>query len=137
MSSEEYDLRLQVQIHYKSGIKCLKKLMKKSGLCRRTIFRIIKRINSEEGIERRLGSERNSKYYSINRRRLSYARETTSLKLSFGSINAQKYIETLEECLLEDISILYPDGYILQQDNARPHTALKTKVVPRQRYNGS
>ncbi|RWR98614.1 hypothetical protein B4U79_15264 [Dinothrombium tinctorium] len=54
-------------------------------------------------------------------------RGTTILKIARGSVDAAYYQEILGECLLETMSTLYPDGYILQQDNARPHTAKKTQ----------
>ncbi|RWR98829.1 hypothetical protein B4U79_17110 [Dinothrombium tinctorium] len=54
-------------------------------------------------------------------------RGKTILKFAKRSVNADFYQEILAECLLPTMSVLYPDGYILQQDNARPHTAKSTK----------
>ncbi len=55
------------------------------------------------------------------------ARGTTTLKIAHGSINAEAYQDTLAEHLLGNALALYPDGFTLQQDNARPHTARSTK----------
>ncbi len=57
-------------------------------------------------------------------------RGTTTLHLSRGSINSETYTEILGENLLVTIGMLYPDGYELQHDNARPHTSHYTKQWP-------
>jgi transposase len=53
-------------------------------------------------------------------------RVATTLKIGTGSMDSERYIDTLYENLLPTMSALYPDGYILQQDNAPPHTAFDT-----------
>jgi hypothetical protein len=50
-----------------------------------------------------------------------------TLYLGSGSVNSSKYVSILNECLLPTMEALYPDGFTLQQDNARPHTAKNTK----------
>ena len=52
---------------------------------------------------------------------------TTTLHIIRGSINSGTYTEILGENLLVTIGTLYPDGYELQQDNAKPHTSHCTK----------
>ena len=54
------------------------------------------------------------------------SRGTTTLSLSKGSVNAEKYQDILNEHL-PSLDILYPDGYVLQQDNATAHTAKTTR----------
>lgn len=54
-------------------------------------------------------------------------RGKTSLKLVTKTIKAVDYQDILEECCISDMNMLFPDGWILQQDNATPHTALSTK----------
>ncbi|RWS00061.1 hypothetical protein B4U79_19191, partial [Dinothrombium tinctorium] len=53
-------------------------------------------------------------------------RGATPLKVAMGSVNSDVYQDILGEFLLPSMSILYPEGYVLQQDNARPHTAEST-----------
>ena len=53
-------------------------------------------------------------------------RGTTPLKHVFGSINSDKYIEILNECLIPTCETLYPDGWFLIQDNAPCHKSAKT-----------
>jgi transposase len=55
------------------------------------------------------------------------ARGTTTLCFVKGTINAEKYIKILEENLVENMSVLYPDSFVLQQDNSTCHKAKKTK----------
>jgi hypothetical protein len=43
------------------------------------------------------------------------------------TIDAIGYIDTLNECLLETMDTICPNGYVLQQDNARPHIARATQ----------
>jgi hypothetical protein len=54
-------------------------------------------------------------------------RGETPLYLGSGSVNSAKYVSILNECLLPTMEALYLDGFTLQQDNARPHTAKDTK----------
>jgi hypothetical protein len=49
------------------------------------------------------------------------SRWATPLMLIIVSVDSQKYIEILEETLISTIDLLYPDGYIFQQDNAPCH----------------
>ena len=56
------------------------------------------------------------------------ARGCTPLAAAKKSVTAEVYQEILDECLIETMSTLYPDGYYLQQDNARPHTAETTRT---------
>ena len=53
-------------------------------------------------------------------------RGTTTLCLTKGSIDANRYQEILQEHLAS-IKELYPDGFIFQQDGATAHTAKSTK----------
>ena len=44
--------------------------------------------------------------------------------LEGGKVDADRYVNHLEESLVPDIRLLYPDGdYTLQQDGATPHTS--------------
>ena len=52
----------------------------------------------------------------------------TPLKMTTKKIDAIGYIDTLYECLLETMDTIYPNGYVLQQDNARPHIASVTQM---------
>ena len=54
------------------------------------------------------------------------ARGTTTLKMTRGSITAERYQEIINENLVT-IEILYPDGFQFQQDNASAHTARSTR----------
>lgn len=54
-------------------------------------------------------------------------RGKTPLKVAQQSVNADYYQQILNECLIGNMNALYPDGFILQQDNARPHIAKTTK----------
>ena len=54
-------------------------------------------------------------------------RGTTPLCFIKGTVNSEKYIEIMNECLLETMSCLYPDGWTFQQDNASCHVSKKTK----------
>ena len=60
-------------------------------------------------------------------------RGKTPLKVARGSINADRYQDILEECLIQEMDTLYPDGWVLQQDNASAHTARSTKDWMRER----
>jgi hypothetical protein len=44
-------------------------------------------------------------------------RGATTLKIGMGSVDSERYIDILHENLLPTTSVLYPDGYIPQQDN--------------------
>ncbi len=50
----------------------------------------------------------------------------TISKIGTGSVDSERYVDILHENLLPTISVLYSDSYILQQDNAPPHTAFDT-----------
>lgn len=54
------------------------------------------------------------------------ARGTTTIHLCKGSITADKYQKILDENM-ESMQILYPEGFIFQQDNAPAHKARSTK----------
>jgi hypothetical protein len=54
-------------------------------------------------------------------------RGTTILEIARGSINATRYQDILAANLEPSMVVIYPDGYVLQQDNATPHTAKSTK----------
>ena len=54
-------------------------------------------------------------------------RGSTCLKVAEGTVNSEVYQEILSECLIETANIHYPDGYILQQDNATAHTSKSTR----------
>jgi hypothetical protein len=51
----------------------------------------------------------------------------TPLKMTTKTIDAIGHIDTLNECLLETMDTICPHGYVLQQDNARPHVARATQ----------
>lgn len=51
----------------------------------------------------------------------------TTLFVDRGSINAERYTEILHENLVESMKEIYGNDWVLQQDNARPHTAKFTK----------
>lgn len=53
-------------------------------------------------------------------------RGTTPIKVDCGSVDQFRYQEILHECLVTTITTLYPDGFVLMQDNAKPHTARTT-----------
>jgi len=53
-------------------------------------------------------------------------RGKTPLKVDCGYIDSDRYQDIIHECLMENMSNLYPEGYILQQDNARCHTSKST-----------
>lgn len=55
----------------------------------------------------------------------------TLLKMTTKTIDAIGYIDTLNECLLETVDTIYPNGYVLQQDNACPHVASVTQMWSR------
>ena len=42
-----------------------------------------------------------------------------------GNINSEKYIQIVSD-FIAYANALYPDGWVLQQDEARPHTSKKT-----------
>ena len=67
----ELDNRLKVQILFESGISDIKIIQNATKLHVKTIQRIIKRIKSGEGIQRRRQSGRPRKYTSNDRNRLS------------------------------------------------------------------
>jgi 2-polyprenyl-6-methoxyphenol hydroxylase-like FAD-dependent oxidoreductase len=52
-------------------------------------------------------------------------RGTTNLSVIAGTVDSRVYQNILNENI-PTMSALYPDGYILQQDNARPHTSRTT-----------
>jgi len=54
-------------------------------------------------------------------------RGSTPLIFIEGSVDTQKYIEILEEGLIKTMDILYPDGYVFQQDNAPSHKSRTAK----------
>jgi transposase len=54
-------------------------------------------------------------------------RGTTPLSIGTGHINSSKYIDILNENLIPAMEVLYPEGYILQQENARAHISNETK----------
>jgi hypothetical protein len=54
-------------------------------------------------------------------------RGTTPLSIGTGHINSHKYIDILNENLIPTMEVLYPEGYILQQDNARAHVSNESK----------
>ena len=49
------------------------------------------------------------------------------LKVTRGHVNSESYQQILHECLITSARVLYPDGFIFQQDNATPHTSRSTK----------
>jgi len=51
---------------------------------------------------------------------------TTNLSVIAGTVDSRVYQNILNENI-PTMSTLYPDGYILQQDKARPHTSRSTK----------
>jgi hypothetical protein len=53
-------------------------------------------------------------------------RGTTTLKFSTSGIKSAEYIDILRENLLPTMEVLYPDSFVLQQDNAPAHTAIDT-----------
>jgi hypothetical protein len=55
------------------------------------------------------------------------ARGKTPLKIIIGTVDRFKYQDILSECLFDTIEALYPDGWVLQQDGAPPHTACDTR----------
>ena len=54
-------------------------------------------------------------------------RGLTPIKIARGYVNSETYQNILQECLFESARELYPEGFILQQDNATPHTSKSTK----------
>ena len=55
------------------------------------------------------------------------SRGTTVLKTFRSPMTAAKFVNILEECLLETADVLYPDGWRLQLDKAPTHTAHQTQ----------
>jgi tRNA A37 threonylcarbamoyladenosine biosynthesis protein TsaE len=53
-------------------------------------------------------------------------RGNTDIAIIDGSVNSDKYIDTMEEYLSWTLGVLYPDGWVYQQDNAPPHKSKKT-----------
>jgi transposase len=53
-------------------------------------------------------------------------RGNTDIVLVNGSVNSQKYIDIMEEHLPWTLGVLYPDGWLYQQDNAPPHKSKRT-----------
>lgn len=51
----------------------------------------------------------------------------TALKICQRTVNSETYQGILHECLFESANQYYPNGYILQQDNATPHTSKSTR----------
>lgn len=56
------------------------------------------------------------------------ARGITPIHLVNGRINSAYYCDILNECLIENMSLLYPDGFILQADNAPIHVSMETQL---------
>lgn len=54
------------------------------------------------------------------------SRGSSVLKIISGSVNSEAYMKILEECT-QSLEELFPDGWILQQDNAPPHVSKVTK----------
>lgn len=54
-------------------------------------------------------------------------RGATPLALIDGTVDSLKYQEILKGYLIPTMDTLYPEGYVLQQDNARPHTSRSTR----------
>ena len=54
------------------------------------------------------------------------AQGTTPVKIDCGSVDQFRYQDILQECLIETMSTLYPDGFLLMHDNAKPHIAKTT-----------
>lgn len=54
-------------------------------------------------------------------------RGTTPLKIARGKIDSDRYQDILDECLIDQMNTLFPDGWVLQQDNASCHTSKSTK----------
>ena len=52
----------------------------------------------------------------------------TALTICNGHVNSESYQDILEECLVPSADVYYPSGYILQQENATPHTSKSTKT---------
>ena len=57
---------------------------------------------------------------------ISYRGKTPVVVLK-KSVDSLVYQDVLDEGLISTADCLYPDGWILQQDNARPHTSTSTK----------
>lgn len=53
-------------------------------------------------------------------------RGKTPLKVDCGTVNSDHYQDIIHECLMESMSIVYPEGYVLQQDNASCHKSKST-----------
>lgn len=55
-------------------------------------------------------------------------RGNTTLALIKGTVDSLKYQEILDHHLTPTMSVLYPDGYVLQQDNAPCHVSRSSKA---------
>ena len=61
------------------------------------------------------------------------SRGKTELHFFTSSIDSLYYQDILDEVLIEEANTLYPDGWYLVQDNARPHVSCSTKSFSQQR----
>ena len=52
---------------------------------------------------------------------------TTPLEIVAGTIDAERYCQTLDQFLMPSMRELYGSDFVLQQDNATCHTAKTTK----------
>lgn len=55
-------------------------------------------------------------------------RGATTLCPINGYINSESYAKILASFLINQMNVLYPDGFIFQQDNASPHTSFESAV---------
>jgi len=55
------------------------------------------------------------------------ARGVTPLAIIRGTVDSSRYQFILETHLFPTMSVLYPDGFTLQQDNARCHVSLSSQ----------
>ena len=109
--------------HYNNGVRKIHELMNLTGMKQSAVYNNLKKIKAGKPIQRKKGSGRKSRFSTSDRKRIIQL----AIQNPLLSVDSLVYQDVLDEGLISTADCLYPDGWILQQDNARPHTSASTK----------